>query len=136
MKFPYARIDKSHPLIPVIPLDFFRGDKTIGAWGLVDSGTTRSLFDVQFATCLGIDLEAGRKELFEAVAGEEFVGYVHTVTVKLGGHRYSDVSVGFAPNISTCNFGGMLGQEDFFSLFRIKFTYSKKEVELVPERRR
>ncbi len=122
--------------IPMIPVQFRKvGGGTLGAYALVDSGASRSFFDAEYAARLGIeDLEAGQREEFYGITGHSLVGYRHTVTMLLGNNPI-EISMAFCPNFDQDVFNGILGQEDFFSLFRIKFSRTKRSIAIVPEHR-
>jgi hypothetical protein len=129
MKFPYARYQDY--FMPVIPLTLSRGDRCVVTEALVDSGAASSIFDAQFAEVLGIaNVRAGRPVQFEGVSGHRIVGYRHTVTLEVGGTRFPGVPVAFCAEMPD-NAVNILGQQGFFDLFPVKFTYRLKEIELM-----
>lgn len=137
MKFEYMKMEGEQGravFMPIIPVLFKKPEGgTLGAYALVDSGAGRSFFDAEYAIQLGIqDIEAGQKEEFLGITGHVLTGYRHEVTLLVGGNPFV-ISIAFCPNFSPDVFHGILGQEDFFSLFRIKFSYVKSQIELVPE---
>ena len=137
MKFEYQKYqgDKGEALfMPNIPVMFRKPEGgTLGAYALVDSGAGRSFFDAEYAAGLGIeDVESGKRIEFVGITGHILIGYFHDVTLLVGGHPYP-MSVAFCPDFPVTWFAGVLGQEDFFTLFRIRFVFTKKEIEIVPE---
>ncbi len=129
MKFPYVQVREF--CMPIIPIVLQRGDTTVASTAFVDSGAGECTIDVQYAAALGIeDLETGAPVEFEGVTGATFVGYDHEVTLVLGGHAFANVPITFARGMPD-NAAGILGQEGFFDLFPIKFTYSKHQIELM-----
>jgi hypothetical protein len=130
MKFPY--VDRGYSsLVPIIPVTVGNGDKCIVTEALVDSGAGRSIFDAQFAEAVGIDdIEGGIKQQFEGISGRFLDGYVHDVDLTVGGNLFTGVSVAFSHDMPD-NATNILGQQDFFSLFPIKFTFSKKLIEVM-----
>lgn len=130
MKFPYERYRDYY--MPIIPITVSRGDHCIVTEALVDSGAASSIFDAQFAEVLGIyDVEeGGAKILFEGVSGETLVGYRHDVTLEAGGHHFRNISIAFSRDLPD-NAVNILGQQGFFEICPIKFTYRLKEIELI-----
>lgn len=129
MKFPYLR--NAGYDAPIIPLTLRRGDLCIVTEALVDSGAASSVFDTQFARLLGIHApeQDGRKVVFEGVSGHPIVGYRHDVTIEVGGHVYTKIPIAFTRDMPD-NAVNILGQEGFFELFPITFTYSKREIDV------
>lgn len=139
MKFEYQKRPGPHGLamwVPIIPVQFQKPEGgTLGAYGLVDSGATRSFFDAEYAAGLGIEnLESGQSEEFTGVTGHSLTGYRHDVTMLVGGNPV-EINLAFCPKFDQDVFNGILGQEDFFRLFRIKFSRAKRSIEIVPENR-
>ena len=129
MKFPYARIGGYS--MPVIPVKLCRGDLCIVTEALIDSGAAGSILDAELAGLLGIHAldEDGIEMVFEGVSGHTLVGYSHEVTIDVGGHRFAQVPIAFSREMPD-NAVNILGQEGFFNLFAITFTYKKREIEL------
>ena len=131
MKFPY--VDRGGGLMPIIPVTLNYDDDLdcIPTEALVDSGAGLSIFDAELAEELGIpDIESGDEASFEGVTGHRFIGYSHGVTLIIGGVHFQNVSVAFSRSMPD-NATNILGQQGFFSLFPVKLTYSKNEVELM-----
>lgn len=129
MKFPYVQVGDSY--MPIIPVLLKCNDFTIASMALVDSGAGKCIFDAQYAEALGIvDLKTGSSVEFEGVTGAKFVGYHHEVTLIIGGNTFTNVGIAFAKGMPD-NAVGILGQEGFFDLFPVKFTYSKHQIELM-----
>ena len=130
MKFPYARLGST--AMPIIPVTLRHGELLVVTEALVDSGAASSIFDAQFAAILGIhDLEEnGREIVFEGVSGHRLVGYSHEVTIEVGGHAFAPMPIAFSHEMPD-NAVNILGQQGFFDLFPIKFTYGKREIDLM-----
>ena len=118
--------------VAMIPVLFRKpGGGTLGAYGLVDSGASRSFFDAEYAAGLGIDdLESGESEDFTGITGHSIRGYRHTITMVVGGIPI-EIGMYFCPEFHADVFNGILGQEDFFDLCPIKFTRRKRKIELM-----
>lgn len=130
MKFPYARYQQYY--MPIIPVTVSRGDRCIVTEALVDSGAASSIFDAQFAAALGIaSLEENGIEVeFEGVSGHRLVGYQHDVTLEVGGIKFPNVSIAFSRHMPE-NAVNILGQQGFFEICPIKFTYRVKEIDIM-----
>jgi Aspartyl protease len=130
MKFPYAQYGNSY--MPVIPVTISRGEQSFVTEALVDSGAASSMFDAEIAGLLGItDLENdGIRLEFEGVSGHRVVGYQHDVTLEVGGNRFHAVPIAFTRDMPD-NAVNILGQQGFFEIFPIKFTYRIKEIDLM-----
>lgn len=110
---------KAHPLIEVSLL----GPKDkIKMLALVDSGADYSLFSLEVAEKLGIEIEKGKKVSLEGVKGEPFPGYCHKVPIKVGDLSF-DCKIVFAKvKVS------LLGRDDFFLPFLITFNEKFQKV--------
>lgn len=129
MKFPY--VNDWGFFMPIIPVTLRRGESSVRAEALVDSGAASCIFNAQFATALGIvDIEAGAQVQFQGISGGPLNGFVHTVTLEIGGNRFHDVDIAFSREMPD-NAVNILGQEGFFELFPVKFTLRKQEIELM-----
>ncbi|MEK7629238.1 MAG: aspartyl protease family protein [Patescibacteria group bacterium] len=84
---------------------------------LVDSGADRSLFHIEIAKVLGIDLSQSKKSVVTGITGqsEEFLVEVEIKPKHLEPIR---IPVGF---IDSPYVGVLLGQEGFFDKHKIKF---------------
>ncbi len=130
MKFEYPKIEGFYQ--PIIPVTLRRHELMIGAQALVDSGAHRSIFDAQYAEHLGIDdVTSGIETQFSGITGDRLVGYQHDVTLEIGGNRFGPLSIAFSYDIPPGQWYDILGQEDFFTLFPIKFSRSKKQIHLM-----
>ncbi len=138
MKIEYQKTRGPHGkavYIPIVPFQFRRaGGGTVGGYALVDSGATRSFFDAKYATEIGIeDVESGPREEFFGITGDCLAGYCHDVTLVFENNPIP-VSIPFCPGFPDEEFSGILGREDFFSLYRIRFIEKKRSMEFVSER--
>ncbi len=86
---------------------------------LVDSGADCSLFNIQVAEVLGIDLSNARPARFTGISGQ-IDGYrLEKIKIKVDGLNKSvEIPVCFikSPTVSL-----LLGQEGFFDQYRIRF---------------
>jgi hypothetical protein len=130
MKFPYAQYGSYY--MPIIPVTLGRGDSCVVTEALVDSGAARCIFDAQLAAMLGIPnvTDGADPIVFEGVTGDTFVGYEHSVSLTVGGQPIHDVQIAFAPQMPD-NAVNILGQQGFFDICPIKFTLTKREIDVM-----
>lgn len=129
MKFPYVKIGNFYK--PIIPLFLCRCDVRMHTMALVDSGADSCIFDAQFAAALDIEeLEDGIQADFESVSGHVLHAFFHEVDLEIGGNRLPNVSIAFSREMPD-NAMNILGQQGFFGICPIKFTYTKREIELM-----
>src|SRR5437762_1542582 len=75
-----------------------------------------------------VALKTDRKTV--VASGKTMPGYLHAVTLEVGGNRVHRVPIAFSREMPD-NAVNILGQRGFFELFPIKFTYAKKEIEIM-----
>ena len=87
--------------------------------GLIDSGADTTMMNIEYAKALGIDLEKADKKEFLGIGDTCVTTYVSSVVMKV---RHFEIPittpVAFTDSSSV---DVLLGQEDFFECFRIKF---------------
>jgi len=114
---------------PIVEIEVFgpKGSHTILA--LIDSGADRSLFNIEIAKALGINLEKVQKDTVLGILGktEVFVIDVEIQIKHLEGKIKIPVSFIDSPNV-----GILLGEEEFFDTHRIKFEKDHNTFEINP----
>ena len=124
MKFQYKRLSSGIER-PIIPIELLNGAERIN-----DSGADISIFPGEIGELLGINVPSGKRDTIGGIVeGETRSFFIHPISFKVGGWRYDNVPVGFMPDLSKVGYG-VLGQHGFFNFFVVKFTFSKREVEL------
>lgn len=124
MKFEYTSVfgtnSKGRMLKrPLLELELIGKGRVLQALGLIDSGADTSMMHVQYARALGIELDEERKKDFIGIGDRRMPCYLSSATFKV---KYFEnpitVAVAFidSPSVDI-----LLGQEDFFEQFRIKF---------------
>ena len=104
---------------PMIELELIGKLENINVLGLIDSGADTTMVNIDYAKVLGIDLERAERKEFIGIGNSPVTTFVSSVTMKV---KHFDV-----PITSTVVFTDsssvdvLLGQEDFFECFRIKF---------------
>ena len=115
---------------PLIELELVGNGQTIHALGLIDSGADTTMMNLEYARVLGIDLAGATKKEFLGIGGTRVACFLATVGMKL---KYTDhtfstmVAFTESPSVDI-----LLGQEDFFECFRIKFEKDRDTFELSP----
>lgn len=123
--FPY-RSDPHGNIFPIIPLAITFADMTQEFYALIDSGATVSVFRMEVADELGIEIEKGKKIYLGGVGGR-IKGYIHTLDVEIAGKKFRCPVVFSGEYLVSFN---LLGREAFFPRFRIIFEEKKNQVQL------
>ncbi len=140
MKFKYKRIPIqvvngkiAYVYRPIIPVTLSNGDVSLRYEVLIDSGADENVFDGELAPMLGFEEKdiIGEKDFYGIGMGKVHA-YKFDISIGFGGHS----------RLTTCYFAedlgrnqyGIVGQKGFFDLFRIRFVYSKKDIEIVPDK--
>lgn len=133
MKFPYYKIpttDLSRKWIgrPLVPITIFGPTGHVNVYALIDSGADRSLFNIQIAKDIGLNLDRSHIEHFSGIEGGKIPTFItHLELQVIGSSKTVDLIAGFtdSPNV-----GAILGQEGFFDEYKIVFHRKKKIIEL------
>lgn len=105
---------------PLIELELLgRNSKSIKAFGLLDSGADTSLINIEYAKSLGIALDTRRTIKFMGISGNPILCHVADIDVRVK-HFTKPLQIS-AAFIDSPSVGLLIGQEDFFEIFRIKF---------------
>ena len=104
---------------PIVELQLIGKTETLNVLGLIDSGADTTLMNIAYAKVLGIDIGKSEKKEFLGIGDSRVTTFISSVTMKV---KHFDI-----PMTSTVAFTDspsvdvLLGQEDFFECFRIKF---------------
>ena len=133
MKFAYLKQLGPRPNAPwisrpMLPVRLFNGDNHLDILALVDSGADYSLFNIEIAAALGIDLSSAEPHKTLGIGGEpiETVYVPIELEVKGAGERLT-VEAGF---INSKGVPALLGQHDFFQSYKVTFERAKERFEL------
>jgi hypothetical protein len=124
LKFSYVYLKGE--FYPLIPVTLVKNRKSITTIALVDSGATISLFQGSLGESLGINLETGKKKLFQGVGGK-IIGYVHPIVLEIANFKFP-CEVAFSHELTTSL--NMLGRKGFFDKFLVIFDEKRREVVL------
>ena len=137
MKFKYtqslATDSKGHLLSrPLLEVELLGPERNMTVLGLLDSGADMSLMNIRYAQVLGIALDHLPTKDFVGISDARVPTYFTDVPIRV--KQFSDIlylPVAFAdsPNIDV-----LLGQEEFFDAFRIRFEKDHEVFELQASR--
>lgn len=114
---------------PVVEVTLYNGDKSIKGLALVDSGADKSLFNVEYAEEIGINLTNARTEDFIGIGGRKIPCHIAEVEIQVKHlDRKCKLEVGF---IESENVSMLLGQEGFFDQHRIRFEKDHDTFEVI-----
>ena len=96
---------------------------------LIDSGADYSLFNIEFANKLGIDLSVAEHQITTGVEGGHKDLLILDIEMQVEALGKIKIPVGF---INSPSVSGLLGQIGFFDLNRIKFERDHNVFEIIP----
>jgi len=114
---------------PLVELELIGKSQNVNAIGLIDSGADTTLMNIGYAIILGLDLDRAQKKEFLGIGNSRITSYIADLTMKV---KYFDapitsrVAFTDSPSVDI-----LLGQEDFFKNFRIKFEKDKDTFDLM-----
>ena len=120
--FPY--LQKGKQFFPVVDIELMPGKKSLTVKALVDSGASFSIFRIEIAEYLGVEIEKGELIPLEGIGGR-ILGYMHKIPVKILDKTFPCKFV-FSREF-TVSFN-LLGRDNFFSPFTISFTEKLQKV--------
>jgi len=112
---------------PVIPVNLSVGKGVAEFGALIDSGADQCTFPGSIAKELGFKVQSGERRLFSGIGGS-VLAYRHTTLITVADIRLA-VDIYYSHEWDDMPFG-LLGQEGFFSRFKVHFDYKKKFVQL------
>jgi len=120
--FPYSLYQDS--LVPIIPCLLFNGSEWFRHWAYVDSGATYSIFSMDAAERMGLDLRNADLHYIVVGDGGRIPTYLK-LKMRLGDIEFP-IEVGFLENL---NIGfNLLGRKDIFEKFQVCFNDAKRVV--------
>ena len=137
MKFKYLKYSLKDPLNkskllyrPVIPLSISHKFRSVRFEALVDSGADFSIFPLDIAKKININLKNKEKIYFSGIGNIVNEGYIASVDITLEDSTIK-TKVIFSNVLED---SGVLGQSGFFDKFIIKFDLAEKVIELAPKK--
>ncbi len=113
--YDYVKIRDKH--FPLIPLRLGSGNNTFETFALIDSGASLSLFRIDMAHQLGIEVESGMNHTQEGISGNIII-YEHEIPISVEDKSFN-CKVGFSEAYGASF--NILGRDNFFSKFLITF---------------
>ena len=96
-------------------------------WGYLDSGAGYSVFHIDVAEMLGIDIYKGREINLTVGDGSKITAYVHKISVRFAEKEFTaDIAFSSGLGIGT----NIIGMKSFFDKFCICFNNKKQEVDI------
>jgi len=138
MRFPYLKLPSHDPTLkwtarPYIRIRLSGARVSREVYALIDSGADRSLFNIQMAEILGLNLDKAPEEIFSGIEGGSLKAKLHQVRVQIVGMSEEiEILAGF---IDSSGVVAILGQDGFFDAFRVKFEKDHGIVEITPVRK-
>lgn len=116
---------------PILGIVLTRGDRQYETVALLDSGADSSVADADLAIFLGIDPLHCRKGNVTGIVGSARESFVAPISVSVEGFDGTfNVDMTFVKGANTSI---ILGQNDFFSLFKIYFEKRRRKFSLEEE---
>ena len=123
ISFPYQPDVKGN-LFPLVSISLSYKDNRNDYFALIDSGATVSIFKIDVAEYLGVEIEKGEEIVMSGVGGW-IKGYVHKLTLEVAGQKLTCPVVFSREYLVSFN---ILGRKSFFEKFKITFDESQKRV--------
>lgn len=118
---------------PLLKIEVFGPTKSKEFYALVDSGADNSLFNIEIAEFLGIDLSKAREQKFTGISGTIAGFYMPEIEINVEGiSQKIKIPVCF---VQSPTVGLLLEQEGFFDLHRIRFEKDHDTFEIIPVKR-
>lgn len=124
MKYPYIKFPSADPkrrwiARPLIPIRVIGPKGKWEGYGLIDSGADKSLFNIEIAKDIGLNLEYTQIENFSGIEGGRLKAKLVKVKIQIMGmEEVSELTVGV---VESSVVGVILGQDGFFDAYRVKF---------------
>ncbi len=133
MRFPYLKLPSIIPGLkwtarPYIRIRLSGSQGNWEGYALIDSGADRSLFNIQIAEALGLDLSEAPVENFGGIEGGNLKAKLHKVKAQIiGMNEEIEIMAGF---IDSNGVAAILGQDGFFDAYKIKFEKDHGVIEI------
>ncbi|TSC84504.1 MAG: hypothetical protein G01um101417_169 [Parcubacteria group bacterium Gr01-1014_17] len=135
MKFEYTSVFGTNAkgrLIkrPLVELELIGKRKNLKALGLLDSGADTTMMNLEYAKALDISLDTEKQKEYIGIGGARIPCFLSLITLKVK-HFEKPITTAVA-FIDSPSVDILLGQEDFFERFRVKFEKDHDVFELSP----
>ena len=117
MKYQYDYVRIRDRYFPLIPIKLVSSKISVNTLAYLDSGASVSLFRIDIANQMDIDIENGEKIHLEGISGKITV-YIHKIKIIVDDIEFI-LKAGFSEEyVASFN---LLGRENFFNNFLITF---------------
>lgn len=123
--FPYKR-DPRGEQFPIVDFLVYSKNRVSRTSALIDSGATISVFKVEVAKQLEINIEKG-EEIYLGGVGGRIKGYIHKLELKIANNKFLCPVVFSYEYLVSLN---LLGRAEFFKRYRIIFEENKNILKL------
>ncbi len=119
----------------MVPIELRKSSRTIRTFALIDSGADHCIFPASLAGSLGIQIPNTRSCAFSGTAADSQVAYFETIEMGIWSRALGKVvlrcelDVGFCSTLEHTGFG-LLGQNGFFSRFKVTFNHAEGYFEI------
>jgi hypothetical protein len=125
MKFEFGYFKKNNYYYPVIDIFIRNIGNTKSFRALVDSGATFSVFNIEVAELLDVNIEKGLPIYLEGIGGR-ILGYVHKLKISIDNKKFFDCKIIFSSEVRVSF--NLLGRDNFFEPFVISFYEKQKKI--------
>ena len=126
---------------PIVALLLNRGERNVIAYATVDSGADNCVFPASIGIALGVDIPNPRSSLFSGSRDERQIAYYEEIQATILPMESAEIGAdqepisfplyaGFCETLEHVGMG-LLGQEGFFSRFKVNFHNSQNFFEIV-----
>ena len=124
MKYEYPYLKLRERFFPIIPIKLVSNDIIVDTLAYLDSGASVSLFRIDIANHMDIDIENGEKIQLEGISGKIIV-YIHKLKIIVSDLEFI-LRIGFSEEyVASFN---LLGRDNFFAKFLITFDEIKRKI--------
>lgn len=114
-------------LNPIISVQLFYGRTSMDYEVFIDSGAEISVFNLETARALGIDLKMSQRRKIRGVTGHSQYCFIHEIHIQVGDVKFP-LKVGFMEGLDESY--GIVGQKGFFEAFKIAFDLKNERIAL------
>mgnify|MGYP000303568026 CR=1 FL=1 len=124
LEVPYQLVVRGNPPEPRLTVRLYRnGRASPPIFAIVDSGADESVFPLDVATYLGIDLSTCQTETGYTATGEAFTTYRSQVTIEVLGLHFN-ATMSFAKDLDPTE--ALLGRAEVFNEFLFGFDQRRR----------
>ncbi len=117
---------------PMIEIEICNGKSCFKCLAMVDSGCDRTLVNAEIADMLAINRTGLNKAKVTGIAGDGVESFTYKVKIKAEKTKhFFEANVVFVPGL---HMSMLLGQDNFFEKFKVRFEKNKKKFYLSTEK--